>query len=51
MAFVGVCIIFQAISSDIYVYNKKSPMVPTSVIPQVLPTTSVNASTIKPPGT
>ncbi|XP_078383230.1 uncharacterized protein LOC144665803 [Oculina patagonica] len=47
MAFVGVCIIFQAITSDIYVYNKKTAIVSPTVL---TPTpTHINASSIAPP--
>ena len=36
MAFVGVCIIFQAIISDVYVYNKKAvTLSPTMPAPSV----------------
>jgi len=47
MVFVGVCIIFQAITSDVYVYNKKTSTGSPTVVP-VAPTTYINASTIKP---
>jgi len=46
MVFVGVCIIFQAITSDVYVYNKKTSTGSPTVVP-VAPTTYINASTIK----
>lgn len=45
MIFVGVCITFQAITSDIYVYNKKASEASPSVAP-ITPTTPLNASTI-----
>lgn len=44
MVFVGICIVFQAIISDVYVYNKKKAIVPHTVM---TPTpTIVNASTV-----
>ena len=47
MAFVGVCILFQAITSDIYVFNKKATVASPAVF---VPTTApLNASTIKTP--
>ena len=48
MAFVGVCIIFQAITSDIYVYNKKIDIESPTVIAPT-PTTAIHASSIVPP--
>ena len=45
MVFVGVCIVFQAITSDVYVYNKKKAILsPTVMVPT--PTTVINASTL-----
>ena len=45
MVFVGVCIVFQAITSDVYVYNKKKTILsPTVMVPT--PTTVINASTL-----
>ena len=45
MAFVGVCIIFQAIISDVYVYNKKAvTLSPTTSAPSVTPA-NINHST------
>ena len=45
MAFVGVCILFQAITSDIYVYNNKTTVAsPTAFVPTTAP---LNASTMK----
>lgn len=49
MAFVGVCIIFQAIISDVYVYNKKavtsSPTLsPTSSPAPITPNGSLSIS-------
>jgi len=45
MVFVGVCIVFQAITSDIYVFNKKTAVPPTPM-PTTTPTTPINASTL-----
>ena len=48
MAFVGVCIIFQAVTSDVYVYNKKTTIVsPTEIAPT--PTQHINYSSVVPP--
>jgi len=47
MVFVGVCIVFQAITSDIYVFNKKTAVPPTPM-PTTTPTTPINASTPSP---
>ncbi|CAH3018193.1 unnamed protein product [Porites evermanni] len=46
MAFVGVCIIFQAIISDVYVYNKKAVISSPTVSPtsSPAPTTHPNSS-------
>lgn len=49
MAFVGICIIFQAIISDIYVYNKRVKIPITTVAP--LTPTTLHASSIIPPTT
>ena len=46
MVFVGLCIIFQAITSDIYVYNKKIVPATTAGASTVMPT--MNATTIRP---
>ena len=50
MAFVGICIIFQAIISDIYVFNNKRAKIPGTTVPPLTPTT-LHASTIIPPTT
>ncbi|XP_020623005.1 uncharacterized protein LOC110060555 [Orbicella faveolata] len=47
MVFVGVCIVFQAIISDVYVYNKKTVIVSPTVLTPT-PTTPINASSIAP---
>lgn len=44
MVFVGVCIVFQAITSDIYIYKKKPAGLSPTVTPT--PTTPINATTI-----
>lgn len=49
MAFVGICIIFQAIISDIYVYKKRAKIPGTTVAP--LTPTTLHASSIVPPTT
>ena len=49
MAFVGICIIFQAIISDIYVFNKRAK-IPGTTVPPLTPTT-LHASSIVPPTT
>ena len=49
MAFVGICIIFQAIISDIYVYKKRAKIPITTVAP--LTPTTLHASSIIPPTT
>ena len=49
MAFVGICIIFQAIISDIYVFNKRAK-IPGTTVPPLTPTT-LHASSIIPPTT
>ena len=49
MAFVGICIIFQAIISDIYVYKKRAK-IPGTTVPPLTPTT-LHTSSIIPPTT
>ena len=49
VAFVGICIIFQAIISDIYVYKKRAKIPGTTVAP--LTPTTLHASSTVPPTT
>ena len=49
MVFVGVCIIFQAITSDIYVYNKMEVTAPaTTETTSVITAARISTPTTKP---